>query len=399
MKRLLVFVLMFFCFGEAFGKIYIDVTSPASTKIGVALDLSGVPLKDFDVVLKRDLMVYGIFAVYPVSKLVLTEEELRIAGADLLLSVDKSAFRQQVKVSLVIKDLTDGTVVVQKLLTFDRSAQIKAAHMVADELYRVVTGNKGMFYRNAVAVRKVLGRYQLVYVDVGAMSFKVLKVFKQPVQSPAMSPDGKKIAFALMSGEGNFDIYIYDLPTGGIKKACSTPGPDTAPSWMPDGRALVFSGYVAKDNADILLCDLSNGRLKRLTRSMAIDTSPSVSPDGTKIAFVSNRDGYPRVYVKDLKTGLIYGITKGTYDVSPDWSPKGGEIAYATLVGGTFRIGIYNLATGDVYYPAPGEDPSWSPNGDYIIYTKSGGLFISSLYANSKPTRLFVGKWLNPEWR
>ena len=400
MRRwILCFVLLGFVSAQA--KIYVDITGPSSYKVGIALNFSGYPLKKMQEVLKRDLLLYDIFILYPVERIGLDENTLRLAGADLLLSVDASVLGDRLKVAYIIKDLTDGDVIRNAVIQSKVAYQVQVAHRIADALYNAVTGSKGMFSQRAVAFRKVAGGYELVLLDVGAMEYKRLIFFKRPAQAPDLSPDGSKIAFSLMGKNGDFDIYVYDLRTGTYKKACGTKGPDTAPKWLPDGRHIVFAGNYVADNTDILECDVETGKIvKRLTTSISIDTMPTVSPDGSKIAFVSNRGGRPNIYIKELDTGLTYKVTNGYYDVSPSWSPKGDSILFSSLVSGVNMIGIYNVNTGTVRYITKGEDPTWAPNGDYVLYVGASGLYMSSIYGNSgEGTKLFVGKWINPSWR
>ncbi|BAT72470.1 TolB protein [Thermosulfidibacter takaii ABI70S6] len=392
------FVLALWC-NLALGKIYVDITSPASAKIGVAIFYQGISIERFQRVLERDLFVYGIFALYFPQKYGMTKEEVKVAGADIALSIDQSMFMDKAKVAYSIEDLSDGSIISSGTVSFSLEDAQAAAHRIADALYKAVTGNEGMLERRAVAIRKVAGGYELVLIDVGAMSYKKLKFFRVPIQSPALSPDGQKIVFSMMDKK-NFDIFLMDIATGQIKKICSTKGPDTAPSWMPDGKGIVFSGYVKEDNPDLLYCDLGSGKIVRLTRSIAIDTSPSVSPDGRNVAYVSNREGAPHVYLLDMQTRLSYRISSGSYDVSPAWSPRGDDIAYATILNGVFHIAIYNLRTYTTKVLFRGDDPTWSPNGDYILYTRPGGLYLAPVYGNPEnEVRLFVGKWVNPSWR
>ncbi len=398
MRLFFVLLLSLFLVRPLGARIYVDITGPSSTKVGVALSLSGYPVKGFDVTLKRDLFLYGIFVVYPVDRLHLSPDRLSLVGADLYLGVEKSVFGDRLKVAYVVKDVTDDVVIKSAVLEGDRTAAVKMAHMIADTLYQAVTGNRGMFSRRAVAFRKVLGGYELVLLDVGAMRYRKLYFFKKPAQSPSLSPDGKRVVFSFMGG-GDFDIYLLDITTGKLKRVCGTKGPDTAPQWFPDGRRIVFAGTVG-DNTDIFECDVETGRLKRITRSISIDTMPTVSPDGEKVAFVSNRAGHPNIYIKELSTGLEYRVTTGSYDVSPSWSPKGDAIAFSSIVDGTNMVGVYNINTGVVRYMARGEDPTWSPNGDYLLYVRGTGLYMVPVYGSAgSGVRLFVGRWINPCWR
>jgi Tol biopolymer transport system component len=57
-----------------------------------------------------------------------------------------------------------------------------------------------------------------------------------------------------------------------------------------------------------------------VTNSLAVDTEPDWSPDGTKIAFVSDRDGNPEIYVTDADGSGQTSISNNpASDAHPDW--------------------------------------------------------------------------------
>ncbi len=115
----------------------------------------------------------------------------------------------------------------------------------------------------------------------------------------------------------------------------------------------------------------------------ATQGSPCYSPDGKKLAFVSNKDGTPRIFVltipepgasvKDLKPKMV---TKKTKDnTCPSWSPDGKKIAYSALVGGARQIWVYNVATGEETQLTEGsghkENPTWAPNSLHLMFNSS----------------------------
>ncbi len=378
-------------------KIYVDIKSPGVTKLGIGIKFEGERLSVMETVFKRDLLTYGIFRLYPLDRIELSMEDLKLIGADLLASVETHInSNKKLDVTLSVFDTSENKILMSKAFEGDEAAEILIAHKMADDIYQLVTGDKGMFSYPAVAVRKVAGGYELCLLDVGARVYKRVLFSNRPIQSPVLSPDGRKIAFSMMR-KGDFDIYILDVEKGVYNRVCFTSGPDTAPFWSPDGNKLIFSGNVG-DNPELFLCDIRTGKLTRLTRSIAIETSPAFSPDGSKIVFVSNRTGHPNIYYMDLRTKRAIRISSGYYDVSPEWSPTEDAIIYSSVVEGNYLIKLYYLDTGATEIVGVGEDPTWSPNGDYILFKRLGGLFLKSIYGNNE-IKIFSGRWENPFWR
>lgn len=117
----------------------------------------------------------------------------------------------------------------------------------------------------------------------------------------AWSPDGHKLAFVVVAKGGN-RLAILDADSGRIERRLEVPGAGALsnPAWSPDGRTIAVSG-TEKGVSDIYLYDLDSGRSRRLTDDLYADLQPAWSPDGRTIAFVSDRG--PRT---DLDR-LVYG--------------------------------------------------------------------------------------------
>ncbi len=61
----------------------------------------------------------------------------------------------------------------------------------------------------------------------------------------------------------------------------------------------------------------------RLTNNADADRHPAWSPDGAKIAFTSNRDGNPDIYVMNADgSGLTNLTNDSAVDYAPTWSPQ-----------------------------------------------------------------------------
>lgn len=105
---------------------------------------------------------------------------------------------------------------------------------------------------------------------------------------PAVSPDGRWIAFSGSGTTTNFDILVI-RPSGlGIRQVTSFPDWETEPSWSPDGRRIAFSRGSTGGDHDIWVINADGSNARQLTRlENRDDTAPTWSPDGAWIAFVS----------------------------------------------------------------------------------------------------------------
>ncbi len=57
--------------------------------------------------------------------------------------------------------------------------------------------------------------------------------------APALSPDGKRVAF-MSKREGQWEIYVIDADGKNMKRLTNDPSEDGLPAWSPDGNAIAF---------------------------------------------------------------------------------------------------------------------------------------------------------------
>jgi TolB protein len=101
----------------------------------------------------------------------------------------------------------------------------------------------------------------------------------------------------------------------------------------------------------------------------------------------------------DVDSGNIRRLTfRGDYNTSPSWSPKGDQIAYTTRSGG-FRVMVIPANGGEAREIAAGEDPSWSPDGRYVVLSHRGRLMVARKDGNSmKELTRGGGDDTSPAW-
>ena len=116
------------------------------------------------------------------------------------------------------------------------------------------------------------------------------------VLNPALSPDGKKVAFQL-PGKG---VFTCNADGSDVKSLCD----GSHPAWLPDNRTVVVSRVSDDGNrftaSDLYAIDIENGDEVLLTGNTdCIPLTPAVSPDGKRVAFENAQDA--SIYVMDLK--------------------------------------------------------------------------------------------------
>lgn len=137
----------------------------------------------------------------------------------------------------------------------------------------------------------------------------------------------------------------------------------------------------------------------------SVQASPSFHPDGSKLAFVSDKNGTPKIYIIDAhdsfqnrKTPEPKLLSKATHDsTSPNWSPDGKKIAFSSKTNGIRQIWIYDIEKGEEKQlttgPGDKENPSFAKDSIHMVYNTTSpthDIYIISL-DNPHPKRLTEG--------
>lgn len=111
-----------------------------------------------------------------------------------------------------------------------------------------------------------------------------------------------------------------------------------SPAVSPDGKWVAFTvtKYDKAANTrsrNLWLVPTSGGALRQLTTSAKTDDHPSWSPDGKHIAFISDRDGSAQIWVIAVDGGEARQISHISTEASGVmWSPDGRWLAFASEV-------------------------------------------------------------------
>ncbi len=198
---------------------------------------------------------------------------------------------------------------------------------------------------------------------------------------PAATRGPATITFAGDDGE----IHVFSLARGDERAVTSIPGPQFDPDGH--GRLLVFRDSRAGVNVndDIAVIRSDGTRYKNLTRSPdANEWGPVWSPDGRRIAYSSDENGFPQLFVMDADGSNARQLSNvwGEY---PAWSPDGSRIAFESSMGGSTPFGdpdydVWVMDTdgsGETNLTAAPDSgdkyPTWSPDGLWIAFESTRG--------------------------
>lgn len=158
---------------------------------------------------------------------------------------------------------------------------------------------------------------------------------------PLWSPDGKWIAFASVRN-GNWDIFLISAEGGAPVQLTFHSQSETPSSWSRDGRYLYYAASYDSNNPSLVELEVATGRFRRLTEDYQTLTGPQISPDGKLLAY--GRGGFPwwrprymgsgamQVWVMEMQTGARRALVNDQRQhLWTQWMPDGKHLLTVTI--------------------------------------------------------------------
>ena len=255
----------------------------------------------------------------------------------------------------------------------------RIAHIISDQIYERLTGEKGYFDSRIVFVDETGSKERrikrLAMMDQDGAGVRYLTNGADLVLTPRFSPSTQEITY-MAFGQGEPRVYLFNTETQQREIVGNFPGMTFSPRFTPDGQRVIMS-LQQGGNSNLFVMDLRSKATTRLTDTAAIDTAPCYSPDGSRICFESDRGGRPQIYIMSASGGPAQRISFGDGSYStPVWSPRGDLIAFTKQGQGNFAIGIMGIDGKGERILTEGyhnEGPTFAPNGRVVMFFRDPG--------------------------
>ena len=191
---------------------------------------------------------------------------------------------------------------------------------------------------------------------------------------PRISPDGGRLAVFLPDQEN--DIWIWDFAHETLTRLTFAPGADLNPVWTPDGRQVAFaSDRDGTPNLYLKAAD-GTGAVERLTESENQQYPYAFTPDGRQLVFLEMDGRNYDLVVLSLEGSPEPLLATEFSERNGEISPDGLWLAYESNASGQYEIYVRpfpNVEDGQwLISRGGGARPLWAPDGRELFYLAPG---------------------------
>ncbi len=200
-----------------------------------------------------------------------------------------------------------------------------------------------------------------------------LRVEAQPYFYPRISPDGGRLAAAVLDG-GDTDLWVFDLDRGSRSRITFGGNNRYFPVWTPTGDRLTFAdGATPPSNAIQIAPADGDGETEALLEREGLQFPTSWSRDGSLLAYHERLppDTQRDIWVLPMDGDPVPFLVTPFQEHAPSFSPDGRWLAYVSDESGQDEVYVQP-------YPGPGpqftvstsggREPIWSPDGSELFY-------------------------------
>src|SRR5438874_10178167 len=147
----------------------------------------------------------------------------------------------------------------------------RIAHIISDQIYERLTGEKGYFDSRVVFVDETGSKERrvkrLALMDQDGANVRYLTRGSDLVLTPRFSPNSQEITY-MEVGQGDPRVYLFNIETGQREIVGNFPGMSFSPRFSPDGQRVIMS-LQQGGNSNLFVMDLRSKTTTRLTGKTA----------------------------------------------------------------------------------------------------------------------------------
>jgi len=273
--------------------------------------------------------------------------------------------------------------------TLDEAGVIKVAHQFASDIIQKFGGSASLLGSRIyyVSQRSTGGPQEIWAMDWDGTNQKPLTSLKDLSLTPAISPDGSKLAF-MSYAKGRPRIMMVSTDTGrALPFYNQEASMNTTPYFSPDGRQIYYSS-TASGQGQIVAAGIDGQGFRRVSHRDAIEVEPKVNPKNPDILLFVSGPGAQQIYRMNSQGASVERVTNGEGEASnPAWNPDGQHIAFSWTRG--YSKGDWNIFVMDVvsrqyiqltHSEGKNENPYWAPDGRHLVFASTRGGGRSQIY-------------------
>jgi Tol biopolymer transport system component len=232
----------------------------------------------------------------------------------------------------------------------------------------VVTTSTGAYVETKVHV-----------TDVASATDQVIYTFRDvQVLGLTWAPDDNHLVLHTLTdplGNANHQLQLLSVTGGGPTVIFDGNGPETGPSYAPDGRLAYWGGYSGTPTGGIWIDGQS-------VHPLAFGLSGlSWMPAGDALVFTQDPVGLQRLVLSSGSVTTLLTPENGEALYQPAVSPDGSRIALMRFGGSRQGQEIWTVAAdgSDPRQLTSGftdDSPQWTPDGNYVAFTRTGGIHL-----------------------
>jgi len=217
-----------------------------------------------------------------------------------------------------------------------------------------------------------------------------------PSAEPALSPDGRHIAYFAGWVGPLGDLWIIPSAGGEPRRLTFDEGLVGSPAWTPDGRFVIYRSARA-GAPNLWAVPFEGGDPRAMTSGAGEHGTPAVSRDGRYLLYSDRRTRWTLMRT-DPEGGVHRPVVESRHSIyGPEVSPDGRRIAYFAEVASGVHVFTVDSKGGNPRQVTFGEGevnvrPTWSPDGESLVFyqEKPSGSLVRLPLSGGAPEELIA---------